>query len=704
MHCGAYGAVAPQLADKVEPQSGQTILKKVLRHLPSINPSSFNSYSAITYHRFGIKENLSHTRDRLPNDTTKNTVNKNNNNYIFSSETLSFEKRLKPDYKQREILSNKVQGKSDDSLALLNVRLSDISLLEPSINLLNKNYLSPLSDTNTQNYVYSLIDSVSLSGDSLCLITFQPKEDKRFDGFNGTILINKKYLLILWINARSTPSDPQNPLLIVNQYFEQKKEFSLPSEKKIKVYFRTGDILKGYNHYIAESLTNIYQQEIDPPLHPDDFKPASQLPKNQDSIAVAAAKNYSYRPLNRQDSLLQLKTDSVLIAQIINKQTKLIRFITEGKIPLVYFNIDYNRIIGYNIYEGLKLGLGGETNRLLSKHFTLGGYFSIGLKDRSFRNGEWINFYPSNETDLRIQLSYKDVNMEFGEPEFLETKTLLNPESYRYLLIKNMYATKRYSFAVEYRPFKELNSYLFTDFSENYSQQTTLFLIQHPFTPISLTRTGVQLRYTPGIVLEMEDGRKKEMTVPIRDYYLTIIQGITALNGKYNYTKIEFKGKFKLPSSGIGTSTIMFRGGIMSQNGPVIEFFNSYGSYAESVSLSAPYSFATMRLNEFAAGSYAAIHFRNDFSTWLFPETFQKKPAFIFAQNIGFGRLNDLNQVQYNMKDYRKGFYESGFEVNNLLRMAYLSWGAGIYYRYGPYHFSSIHDNFAYKIGFFFKL
>ena len=142
----------------------------------------------------------------------------------------------------------------------------------------------------------------------------------------------------------------------------------------------------------------------------------------------------------------------------------------------------------------------------------------------------------------------------------------------------------------------------------------------------------------------------------------------------------------------------------MSQNAPVIEFFNSYGSYAESISLSAPYSFATMQLNEFAAQNYAAIHFRNDFSTWLFPETFRKQPALIFAQNIGFGHLNELNQTQYNLKDYRKGFYESGFEVNNLLRMAYLSWGVGIYYRYGPYHFGSMHENFAYKIGFSFKL
>ena len=202
----------------------------------------------------------------------------------------------------------------------------------------------------------------------------------------------------------------------------------------------------------------------------------------------------------------------------------------------------------------------------------------------------------------------------------------------------------------------------------------------------------------------MEDGRQKEMNIPKSDYYLTIIQGLTILGGEYHYTKIEFKGKFNLPSSNFGTSTIMFRGGIMSQNAPVIEYFNSYGSFAGTFSLAAPFSFGTMLLNEFAAANYTSIHLRHDFSTWLFPVNYQKQPAFIFAQNIGFGGLNEQQQTQYNLKDYRKGFYESGFEVNNLLRMDYLSWGVGIYYRYGPYQFSSAHENFAYKFGFFFKL
>jgi len=196
----------------------------------------------------------------------------------------------------------------------------------------------------------------------------------------------------------------------------------------------------------------------------------------------------------------------------------------------------------------------------------------------------------------------------------------------------------------------------------------------------------------------------KEMNIPKSDYYLTIVQGLTILSGEYHYTKIEFKGKFNLPFSRLGTTTILFRGGAMSQYAPIIELFNGYGSFAGTFSLAAPYSFGTMQLNEFAAANYTALHIRHDFSTLIFHEKYKTRPAFIFAQNVGFGHLNDQDKVQFNLQDYRKGFYESGFEINNLLRMAYLSWGAGIYYRYGPYQFSSMHENFAYKFGFFFKL
>ena len=67
---------------------------------------------------------------------------------------------------------------------------------------------------------------------------------------------------------------------------------------------------------------------------------------------------------------------------------------------------------------------------------------------------------------------------------------------------------------------------------------------------------------------------------------------------------------------------------------------------------------------------------------------------------MGVGELDQKNIIRYNLKDFRKGYYESGLELNNLLKVGYVSWGLGIYFRYGPYQLPNINDNFAYKFGF----
>ena len=430
----------------------------------------------------------------------------------------------------------------------------------------------------------------------------------------------------------------------------------------------------------------------------------NQLQGDSVKRSAQASLNYLYIPFNKSDSKPKLKIDSTIIALNKRKQLQMVRMLAEGKVALGYFHLDYNRVVGYNVYEGLKLGLGGETNRMLSRYFTLGGYFSFSMKDGALRHGEWFDIFPTGLSDYRIHLGYTDLNMEFGGPEFLETPSLLNPESYRLLLIDNMFQEKRFTAGLEFRPFNELNLYLFGDMSENRANSNTDFLVQHSFDPTSLTRTGLQLRYSPGIKLLMEEGHLTEITIPKADYFLTVIHGYKELYGDYTYTKVELKGKFHLPDSRLGKTTIMVRGGVMSQNSPIMELFNGYGSFAGTFTLNAPLSFATMRLNEFAAANFTAIHIRHDFSPWLFPEKLKNCPGIIFAQNMGIGQLNDKYLLKYNLIDYRKGFFESGFELNNLFRMGYLSWGTGIFYRYGPYQFSAIHNNFAYKFGFFLKL
>jgi hypothetical protein len=405
--------------------------------------------------------------------------------------------------------------------------------------------------------------------------------------------------------------------------------------------------------------------------------------------------------LSAKDSLL---VDSILQANRNAAKQKYVRLLAEGKIPVGIVNINYNNILSYNLFEGFKIGIGAETNRLLSKYVSFGGYFTYGLNDESIRHGSWVNIYPKGYYDFRIFMGYRDINMEYGESEFLEKKSLLNPESYRSLLVKNMFSTKRYTIGVEFRPIDELNTYLFSDLSDNTSRPVNNFLSQHAFPVTRLTRIGLQLRYSLGIQLVRDPDILIEKSIPRSDWFLTAIRGMNILGGELGYTKFEFKGRYKFNFADGSNIRFIARSGYISDNAPLIELFNGNGSYASAVSFIAPFSFNTMRQNEFAATQFEAVHLRYEFGRNFFSPSQSFRPVFVFSQNTGIGFLSSANSIKYQMTDFRKGYYESGFEVNNLLRMDFLSWGVGIYYRYGPYHLPAAGDNFAYKFGFYINL
>ena len=105
-----------------------------------------------------------------------------------------------------------------------------------------------------------------------------------------------------------------------------------------------------------------------------------------DSLKRSAVlfRNYGFRPFNHLDSMLLFLPDGALNAAREKQQLRLIRLMAEGKIPIGFFNLDYNKLFGYNLFEGVKIGLGGETNGKLSHHFSIGGAFSYGLKTGQF--------------------------------------------------------------------------------------------------------------------------------------------------------------------------------------------------------------------------------------------------------------------------------------------------------------------------------
>ena len=359
-------------------------------------------------------------------------------------------------------------------------------------------------------------------------------------------------------------------------------------------------------------------------------------------------------------------------------------------------------LFGYNINKGYKMGLGLETNKKFSKYYALGTYFTYGTKDGTIRHGEWVRIYPTGYPDIKIELGYKSIKKEYGVEEMLTDMDIFETEYFRSLLIENMYLTNNFTASAEMRPIEPLNLKLFVDKATNYRLSYGNFTVPD-WDPFHLTRAGFEVRYSPGIAFLHDPEELIQSSLPKSDLFFTLIQGLNLFNSEYQFTKIDTKAKFNIRLSAMGTTTIMIRAGKIFNTAPITDWFHGYGSFSGAFTLLAPYSFATMRINEFSADQYAALHLRHNFGSGFIPSWYFIRPELALAQNIGIGSLKQQYTDQSGATDFREGYYESGIELNRIINSNFVGFGFGTYYRYGPYKLSTEKLNFAYKFTLNFK-
>jgi hypothetical protein len=77
------------------------------------------------------------------------------------------------------------------------------------------------------------------------------------------------------------------------------------------------------------------------------------------------------------------------------------------------------------------------------------------------------------------------------------------------------------------------------------------------------------------------------------------------------------------------------------------------------------------------------------------------RPAFVLVTRMAWGNLEKREQhLGIDFKTLEKGFFESGFELNQI----YSGFGLTGFYRYGPNQLPRFEDNLALKLSFVLNL
>jgi hypothetical protein len=695
------------------------IMQSVLDHSKENNPNNLGSFQYTSYHKFWlsadpITDSKFSGKLKISPIELQKLQQKFEANHMLLIETLSRKKFLQPQHENEEIISSKVSGLKKEGFFLLATQLQSFSIYEENFSLLSKKFLSPVSKTALKNYSFILEDTLLIDHkDTVFLIRYHPAKDRNFDGLKGFLHINTHRYAVQSVIAEPAISDKKEIFASIWQHYDRldsnrwfPSELNAAINFKMMTSFPMDSLSKNRKplelSVTANSRTYLYQREVNISLDPKSFPKYGVTVSHEQRDSLLDTKGFRYIPLTPKDSVTYLYLDSLGNKLRLNEKAKLLHSLSLGTVPLGVVSVNYTYLFGYNINEGYKIGLGIETNRKLSKYLAAGTYFIYSTRDGLFRHGEWIRIYPTGYPDLKIQLAYKDMKKEFGESTLLEEYDIFEPEYFRSLLLQHMFHTKSYTASVEMRPIQPLNLRLFIDKATNLDNAYGDVVVAG-WDPFQLTRVGFQLRYSPGIAFLHDVDELIQSAPPHADIYLTAIQGLSIFNSQYQFTKFEAKGKFHLRLSALGTTSIMIRGGKIIQTAPSTEWFNGYGSYSGGFTILAPYTFATMRLNEFSADQFGSLHVRHSFGTGFIPSWYFIRPELAIAQNIGFGTLQSKYSVPTGATDFRKGFFESGVELNRILNSSFAGLGMGVYYRYGAYRFSTDKLNFAYKFTLNFK-
>ena len=86
---------------------------------------------------------------------------------------------------------------------------------------------------------------------------------------------------------------------------------------------------------------------------------------------------------------------------------------------------------------------------------------------------------------------------------------------------------------------------------------------------------------------------------------------------------------------------------------------------------------------------------KHHFNKWMISKSI--KPTLVLGTKMAFGDLSHPENHQgIVFKTMEKGFYESGFELQNI----FMGFGLSTYYRYGPYQLPKFDQNIAIKLSF----
>ncbi len=684
------------------------IMRKVNDNRKKHDPENLETFSYKSYNKFVVNINRDvdsaffNENDTL--DSFEDTlVNKMN---LFLMESITEKLYMKPGKYKETVEASRISGLQNAQYALLATEIQSFSFYKNYIKILGKEYLSPIAEGNTRKYLFILQDTVEEAGETAYVIYYQPRKGKNFSGLSGLLYIHTQKYAVLKATAKMEETGGFSTQVVQN-YQKMGEDVYFPSLFTSEFVFAgisvgLEDTTKNKSYKLTplgKAKTTLYAINLAPALKKKQFDNVEL-----DFAPDALNKDEEFWEKNRQeklsakDSLTYVIVDSVGKELNLDRRLEFLRIAQTGKWAVGFLNIHLADILSFNNFEGIRLGARLSTNDRLSRWFSLGGFYAYGFKDLHSKFGGNGTLYLNKTKSSYFDVLYSNDVMETGMQP-VGQYTTPKMESMRYLYISVMDRVERSKATFGTRLLRYITAEVGVERVNKLATTTYRYgdgLQQY----YRFTNAVVSLRWAPGEKLVRSFGqlRAKDTKWPI--VYATFTKGFNnVMDGQFDFFRTDLIAEYDFRVRHTGHSYMRLMAGNTEGNVPYTELhFGKSGFNNKNLSIVTSWAFETMRFNEFFGDRYAALFFRHNFGSLLF-KTKKFSPDVIFVTNMYIsGFDNNGAHKNFALKSADKGFFESGIQIDNILRVKFTGYGIGAFYRYGPYSFDKPAKNFAVKL------
>ncbi len=576
---------------------------------------------------------------------------------MFISESVSkVYFRDSPQLKMENILNSKINGVGveDGSMVtqFIGSSFQEYNFYANWLNIVSKDFVSPIADGWRLYYEYDLTDSLDIDGSFCYRLDFFPKSAQDL-AFTGTLWITKDEYALKQIDATVGKEANLNfveKIKIQQELVKSTDGAWLPSKNRILI--DVGEMTSNMAGVLGKFYTSNKNFVVNQPHETSFYEHAIVV--DEQAYMIKDEESWDelrHEPLSETEKNVYRMIDTLQNIPIVRTYTDIIKILVNG-----YFDAGklylgpYATVFAWNSIEGFRLQGGFKTSARFSKKWVLGGQIGYGFDDHRVKYSGFVENIISREKWTTLELSVRSDVGRVGLNDDDNNSSFLFFAAQRYGNIRRGYYfnESKVDFSRE----------LFKGFTQRIAIRYNTFTPTFPFgyySPNDINEFNDTYETAEAIV-ETRYGRDELFIQNDNERYslggnkwpiitLRYTKGLSGIMGSdFNYDKLRLTIAKRIRFGPLGTGYMNVTGEQIFGTLPYPLLSLHLGNQTP---LYAGFSYNLMDYGEFVSDQYASLQYQHHFEGFILnriPLMKKLKWRLVGSANVLYGSLSQKNR------------------------------------------------------------